>query len=244
MVDVVFDQNGFAFLPVYIKHKDSVETPANRFKVDSGANRNTLSRECLSKHGYDDEWIKAGRLLVGDERPTLATGVAVEDCYEVVLPAIAVGGFTGYNWPFIVSISVEFRLLLGTDTMRMFDWAFDYTSNTCRFYPVDGKRQTLGTGEQQYLQFSRPPRIIYPAEVDAVSSASEVVTDDEQRILDFFTLHYPEYVSADPAVTHSAHLDMIAADGVLDSLVHKGLLERSGGAYRLASERQVLSDSC
>jgi hypothetical protein len=58
---VAFDQNGFAFLPVYIEHKDSVETPANRFKVDSGANRNTLSRECLSKHGYDDEWIKAGR---------------------------------------------------------------------------------------------------------------------------------------------------------------------------------------
>jgi hypothetical protein len=94
----------------------------------------------------------------------------------------------------------------------------------------------LGTGDAQYLQFIRPPRIINLAEVDAVSSASEAVSDVERCVLELFALHYPECVSSAFVLNRLARFDVIAANSVLDSLAQKGLLERIGDAYKLKNE--------
>ena len=142
MAEVSFDSLGFAYVRVYIKPKDTPTMRYASYKVDSGANRTTVSHKELLRLGYDEEWIKSGKLLTGDDRPTLASGEPVNDCYQVVLPEINIGGHVGYNWPFLTGLSVSFRFLLGTDTMRYFDWVFDYKNGICRYELITDKRQS------------------------------------------------------------------------------------------------------
>ena len=134
---------GFAFLRIDVKPKESHTMQALTYKVDTGANSTTISSKRLYELGFDESWIKSGKLLEGAERPTLASGDAVDDCYQVILPEINIGNWVGYNWPFLTSLSVSFRLLLGTDSMRFFNWVLDYERNVCRFELIPGKRQTL-----------------------------------------------------------------------------------------------------
>jgi hypothetical protein len=67
----------------------------------------------------------------------------LDDCYQVILPEIRIGDWVGYNWPFVTSLSVPFKFLLGTDTMRFFNWVFDYEHGICRFDLIPNKRQLL-----------------------------------------------------------------------------------------------------
>jgi hypothetical protein len=53
------------------------------YKVDTGANCTTISSKQLYEFGYDKEWIKTGKLLEGNVRPTVASGLPVDDCYEL-----------------------------------------------------------------------------------------------------------------------------------------------------------------
>jgi hypothetical protein len=59
------------------------------------------------------------------------------------LPEIHIGDWVGYNWPFITSLSVPFRLLLGTDSMAFFNWNFNYEQGVCAFDLIPGKRKLL-----------------------------------------------------------------------------------------------------
>jgi hypothetical protein len=113
------------------------------YKVDSGANCTTISRTELVKLGYSDDWIRSGKPLTGVNAPTVASGLPIEGCYEVVLPEIRIGDWVGYNWPVLTSLSVPFKLLLGTDSMKFFNWHFDYESNICKFDLISGKRKLL-----------------------------------------------------------------------------------------------------
>jgi hypothetical protein len=124
---------------------------AVKFKVDSGANCTTISSFELEKLGYDEDWIKSGKLLTGEDRPTLASGLPVEDCYEIVLPEIHIGDWVGYNWPFMTSLSAQFRFLLGTDSMQFFNWNFDYESGVCRFNLIPGKQKLLFNQKEQSI---------------------------------------------------------------------------------------------
>jgi hypothetical protein len=121
------------------------------YKVDSGANCTTISYEVLSELGYDEDWIKSGTLLEGDGRPTLASGVPIDDCYRVILPEIHLGEWVGYNWTFITSLSVPFRFLLGTDSMAFFNWHFDYEHNICSFDLIPDKRKLLFNQSEQSI---------------------------------------------------------------------------------------------
>ena len=91
--------------------------------------------------------------MTGAERPTVATGEPIDYCYIVTLPEIQLGGCVGYNWPFLVSLSddFQFRLLLGTDSMRFFNWDFDYENNVCRFNLIPGKRALLFNQKEQSI---------------------------------------------------------------------------------------------
>jgi len=139
----MFDSYGFTFVRVYIKHKETPIMPYFSYKVDTGANLTTISFDTLSELGYNKEWIMSGTLLKDDGRPTLASGEFVDDCYRIVLPEINIGGCVGYNWPFLTSLSVPFRLLLGTDSMCFFNWVFDYERGICKFELIQNKRQLL-----------------------------------------------------------------------------------------------------
>ena len=150
-VRIPFDHSGFAILPLHIKPRFTPTMAYADYKVDSGANCTTANSEWLFELGYDEEWIKTGNLLRGSAGPTLASGLIVEDCYQVILPEIHLGEWVGYNWPFLTSLSVPFRFLLGTDSMQFFNWHFDYEHGVCRFDLIPGKRKLLFNKMEQSI---------------------------------------------------------------------------------------------
>ena len=151
MGEIRFNQLGFALFRLYAKPRHTATMPYVFYKVDSGANCTTISRDWLSELGYDENWIKSGKLLSGAARPTVASGLSVEDCYEVILPEIRIGDWVGYNWPFMTSLSVPFKLLLGTDSMQFFNWIFDYENGVCKFDLIPGKRKLLFNQQEQSI---------------------------------------------------------------------------------------------
>ena len=124
------------------------------FKVDTGANCTTISYKQLLKLGFDRDWINSGKLLKGNDRPTVASGSFINDCYQIILPEIRIGEWVGYNWPFMTSLSVPFKFLLGTDSMRFFNWNFDYENGICKFDLIPGKRELLFNQQQQSIHAS------------------------------------------------------------------------------------------
>jgi len=149
--EVKFNHRGFAYVRVYIRAPDAPPMSHLSYKVDTGANRTTIGKDFLFDLGYDEAWIISGELLTGDDRPTVATGEPIDDCYIVSLPEICIGDYVGYNWPFLTSLSVQFRNLLGTDTMSFFNWQFEYENDICRYSLIPGKRKTLFNHKEQSM---------------------------------------------------------------------------------------------
>ena len=151
-VNVNLNEYGFAVVPVHFRLRHSPNMRPLPYKIDTGANCTTISRDDLQSLGYDDNWIiSTGVLLVGDEQPTLASGAPVDDCYRVALPEINIGGWVGYNWPVLTSLTVPFRLLFGTDSMQFFNWHFNYENGVCRFELIPGKRKLLAGQQEQSI---------------------------------------------------------------------------------------------
>ena len=121
------------------------------YKVDSGASCTTISSVRLAELGYDEAWIKTGKLLEGNARPTVASALPVDDCYKIILPEIRIGDWVGYNWPFVTSLSVPFKFLLGTDSTQFFNWKFDYENGVCKFDLISGKRKLLFNQKEQSI---------------------------------------------------------------------------------------------
>jgi hypothetical protein len=89
----------------------------------------------------------------GPATTLVASGVPLDDCYEIVLPQIRIGDWVGHNWIFITCLStkVEFNNLLGTDSMRFFNWIFDYGRGICKFSLIPGKRRLLFNSQEQSI---------------------------------------------------------------------------------------------
>ena len=151
MAEIKLDELGFAYVVLYARQKDIPTMLSEDFKIDTGANCTTISKDWLLLLGYDEDWIKSGRLLEGNARPTVASGLPLEDCYEVILPEIHVGEWVGYNWPVLTSLSVPFKFLLGTDSMQFFNWHFDYENGMCRFGLIPNKRKLLFNQKEQSI---------------------------------------------------------------------------------------------
>ena len=152
VAEISFDEHGFAIVRVHVRQNHTQKMRHLTYKIDTGANCTTISRDWLNVLGYDDSWIIAkGKLMTGDDRPTVASGVPVDDCYRVALPEISISGWVGYNWPVITSLTVPFRLLFGTDSMRFFNWHFDYENGLCRFELIPDRRQLLFNGKEQSI---------------------------------------------------------------------------------------------
>ena len=154
MAEFKFNTLGFAYVNFFIKPSDNPRMRDLPYKVDSGANRTTINRKSLQSFGYDDNWVmNSGKPLVGSERPTVATGEPIDNCYITTLPEIQLGGYVGYNWPFLVSLNdnIQFRLLLGIDSMQFFNWHFDYENGVFRFDLVQGKRKLLFNRQEQSI---------------------------------------------------------------------------------------------
>jgi hypothetical protein len=151
VAEIKFNQLGFVIIPLYARHKDTPTMFSEHYKVDTGANCTTISKDWLFELGYDENWIKSGKRLEGDARPTVASGLPLDDCYEVILPEIHIGGWVGYNWPVLTNLGVPFKFLLGTDSMQFFNWHFDYENGICKFDLIPGKRKLLFNQKEQSI---------------------------------------------------------------------------------------------
>ena len=130
---VNFDPYGFANLWVTIPMRNKPDILKFIFKVDTGASCNTIDKNDLKSLGYDEDWIKSNQELVGNYKPLLASGKPMDGCYKIVLPEIRFGVYTGRNIRFITGLNNSFKLLLGTSTLRHFNWALDYENNCCEY---------------------------------------------------------------------------------------------------------------
>ena len=151
MAEVKFNQLGFAIISLYARHKDTPIMFMRDYKIDTGANCTTINKDWLFELGFGEDWIKSGNRLEGIARPTLASGLPLDDCYQVLLPEIHIGGWVGYNWPVTTSLSVPFKFLLGTDSMQFFNWHFDYENGICNFDLIPGKRKLLFNQKEQSI---------------------------------------------------------------------------------------------
>ena len=114
MAKIKFNDLGFAYVAFYVKHQDTSTMFQRFYKVDTGANCTTISKDWLLELGYDEEWIKTGKRLEGDARPTVASGLPLDDCYQVILPEIHIGG-----WWAITGLYLLAHGLLGGKSVRM-----------------------------------------------------------------------------------------------------------------------------
>jgi len=152
MPKIKIEDNGFVNIQVWIQPRCNTEYEYYDFKIDTGANRTTINLKTLNSLGYDENWvIENGKQLLGNECPTVATGVVIENCYSICLPEIKIGKYTGVNWQCIVSIDkhIQFRHLFGTDSMQFFNWIFDFENNFCEYNVIENKERVLFNNQYQ-----------------------------------------------------------------------------------------------
>jgi len=117
------------------------------FKIDTGADFSSISKETLYDLGYSDEWINTNKKLA-EGITTTASGEKVES-YYVFLPFINVYGAKGINYPFGILLDkkedlpkptctgckyttarkLDYRLLLGKDILSCFNIVIDRDNN-------------------------------------------------------------------------------------------------------------------
>jgi len=121
-----FAEFGRVYIPIDIKPYDDTTMLREWFKVDTGADSTTISKESLANLGYDIEWIRQNAVAFeGEYRPTTASGEKVNaGCVQ--LPLINILGYEGRNWPFhvILDDNQDFRNLLGRDLLAGFNYWF------------------------------------------------------------------------------------------------------------------------
>jgi hypothetical protein len=178
---IKLDPHGFAHIDIFVRPKTTLKSPYISFKVDTGANSTTISRNTLRRLGFSDSWIKEE----GEPAyPTLASGEVVEDCYNVILPEIQFGDYVGYNWPFLTSLSVQFRPLFGTDSMQFFNWVINYENNICHYELISSKRKVSFNQKGQSLH-ALDEVVVSDSCID-LTIFNSVTLNENERIL----LHY------------------------------------------------------
>jgi len=136
MASFSFSEYGRVYVPINIKPQDNVSLFPVRFKVDTGADTTTISKEDLVRLGYDIDWINQNAVIFKDEnKPTTASGDRINAGY-VQLPLINILGYEGKHWPFqiILDESQDFRNLLGRDLLTGFNYWF---SNDEDIFTID-----------------------------------------------------------------------------------------------------------
>jgi len=118
-----FSEYRRVYLSIHIKPEKSTTMKPVRFKVDTGADLTTISKDELYALGYTLEWIKensvSGTSSTADGS-TFMTGF-------VQLPVINFLGYEGKNWPLLVILDEEkdFHNLLGRDLLSGFNYNFN-----------------------------------------------------------------------------------------------------------------------
>jgi len=122
-----FKEFGRVYISIDIKPYDSVTMQPVDFKVDTGADTTTISKDDLFNLGYDMKWIMQNVVIFKEaDKPTTASGEKVNAGY-IQLPLINILGYEGKFWPFqvIIDNDKDFRNLLGRDLLTGFNYDFN-----------------------------------------------------------------------------------------------------------------------
>ena len=124
-----FAEHGRVYMFIDVKPLDDTTMRSVRFKVDTGADVSTISKQALADLGYGADWIKDNAVVFKDEdedKPTTATGEKIDAGY-IRLPLINILGYEDKLWPFqiIMHENQDFRNLLGRDLLTGFNYSFD-----------------------------------------------------------------------------------------------------------------------
>ena len=122
-----FREFGRAFVPISIKPQNDIVMIPIDFKVDTGSDVTTISKESLADLGYDMDWINQSAVIFrGGNKPINASGDKVNAGY-ICLSLINILGYEAKNWPFqiVIDEKQDFRNLLGRDLLTGFDYCFD-----------------------------------------------------------------------------------------------------------------------
>lgn len=123
MEAINFSELRRVYLAVHIKPYKRATMMPIRFKVDTGADSTTISKDDLYSLGFTLDWIKENSTI---ETASTADG-SVFSVGVVQLPVINLLGYEGKNWPFLVIIDEDrdFRNLIGRDLLSGFNYNFD-----------------------------------------------------------------------------------------------------------------------
>ena len=127
MIKINFAEYKRVYIPINIKPYDSTVLFPERFKVDTGADKTTISKLALNRLGYNAQWVKENTVTFkDDDKPTTAAGDKVNAGY-IQLPLINILGYEGIYWPFqiITDENQDFRNLLGRDLLTGFNYTFN-----------------------------------------------------------------------------------------------------------------------
>lgn len=128
---------------VKLRQQDSPIMRKYRYKIDTGADFSTISKDILHDLGFTDKWIDDNKKL-SKGSTTVATGEEVES-YYIEMPMISVHGVRGSNYPLNILMDKEeelpkpsckgceytkpkkldYRLLLGNDILSCFNIKID-----------------------------------------------------------------------------------------------------------------------
>ena len=143
MPKVVIPNSGRVVCNVKIRPYDSPIMRSFEFKIDTGADFSTVSKDTLYTLGYTDEWINDNKKPAKGST-TVATGEVIESFY-VELPLVNIYGVRGRNYPFYILMNkdedlqkptckgckyteakkLDYRLLLGNDILSCFKIIID-----------------------------------------------------------------------------------------------------------------------
>ena len=121
---IKFSELDRVYVPIYIKPLNSYTMLQREFKVDTGADSTTISKEVLYNMGYTPQWVNSNIIEKGFI--TLANNTEVE-AGVIQLSVINILGYECKQWPFIIIIEdgVDFRNLLGRDLLAGFNYMFN-----------------------------------------------------------------------------------------------------------------------
>ena len=140
-------ESGRIVCNVKIRPHDSPILRVVEFKIDTGADFSTISKETLYALGYTPNWINENKKLMKGTT-SVATGEEVKS-YNIHLPFVNIYGAKGINYPFAILLDkdkdlpkptcdgckyteakkFDYRLLLGNDILSCFNVIIDRENN-------------------------------------------------------------------------------------------------------------------
>lgn len=154
LTEFFLSEEGRGLVPVFMKPQDGITLELVSFKVDTGSDITTISKEWLQLLGYSQNWIATN--AVEDKGRTISrAGGKDEPAWYITIPIANFAERDMKNWPFYVRIEEgrDFPNLLGLDVLSNFNFTFDYDKGAFIVEQAENPRIVLPKFKNQEISF-------------------------------------------------------------------------------------------